>query len=232
MKTQNIIFAIAIICSSFVNANAQSYQNKKNEIGLFGEQKFSNSMNNAGKFGIFYRRENKENKFRRFQLFHTSLNSFSMNNPYSVIQHNDTIVSKYFVNNMSGFGLGYGIEKQRNFYKKVFLYAALDVRFTYKQHKFYNHVDTTVMSNVQYSSMVHFNSTSTRIPNYNAKGYYISVLPTIGAKIDIRNRIVVGTEMMMTTNVGFYSQKTTTNYTIFDLDMDLFTQKFYINYKF
>lgn len=233
MKTQNILFAIAIICSSFVKTNAQSTQKKVNEIGLFGEQKYYNSMNNAGKFGIFYRREIKENKFRRFQLFYTNFysNIYSYK-PYSIIQKNDTIISKRNFKNMKGFGIGYGIEKQRNFYKKVFLYAALDARFTYRKFDYFNYIDTSVLSTSQYTLMEHLNSTTTKIPNFTGNSFSVSILPTIGAKIDIKNRIVVGAEMMMTTSIGFQTQKENTTYTIFDFDMDLFTQKFYINYKF
>lgn len=184
-----LIFVTAAFATTFAQQQSikttstsplSSFAEKRNEMGIFGQASFGN-LNNQGQVlnGIQYKHWIKPNIGIRIM---GGFSPYSYNRRPIVLERmgNDTVkVSNYYHEANTVF-VGLGIEAQRHFYRRVFLYASLDIIGGYGT----GHAQTNTSLNSIYNPNQTF--ISNNLPDYLQGKYsrsYVKLLPNIGGKI-------------------------------------------------
>lgn len=237
------LLMIAALALATLNATAQDTEIApektkrmpgKNEIGLIGETfgtgHYGNS-NYSGGLGIQYKRWAKPNIAYRIMGSMGGYNHNSM--PKFVDKKGDTVFQTQTYSNIPMYFVGGGLEVQRHFYKKVTLYAALELRAGYGSGTY----DEVLVKEVQNDIIPHMGSSTihhevSTIARGDVSAFVIDVTPYIGAKINFK-RISVGTEAtivkfgMEAVDYSKYQGYSTGNF-----DMGNFRQRIFVNWRF
>ncbi|MCB9045330.1 MAG: hypothetical protein H6550_04220 [Chitinophagales bacterium] len=227
-----ILFALALPFA--LSANAQNEMSaeqtvpvRKNEIGLLGDPGIS-GYDPQSYNSIQYKRWVKPN--------HMAWRANVGYGKYSQYNHEiifpslgDTSVVQHSISDIPQVYAGIGAEMQRHFYKKVYMYAAVDLYATYGKGSTKDVLDLEVTDNNNAS--IFRNQSLVRA--YDATRFSIGVLPFVGVKLQF-SRISFGTEL-----TGIRMQYSSVNYSakpsdggLVDFDMGNFTQRVFINFRF
>lgn len=199
---------------------------KLNELGLLGETNFDIGDVSAT-IGVQYKRWTTNNRAYRLNFSYGEYNGGYRSEWLGV--SGDTLMERQSVSQVPVFYLGGGIEAQRRFFKRVYLYAAIDVRVGYGSGTTTDNIVRTVVKD-------NSSFTSVTPEGFPDKVTYFSAgaAPYIGAKLQF-NRISFGTEItavqteLVSINdpTRFYSTSTTIN-----MDLGTFSQRLYLLYRF
>ncbi|MCB9045331.1 MAG: hypothetical protein H6550_04225 [Chitinophagales bacterium] len=238
------VIAFLLIGSISICATAQETteitsrrQPGKNEIGIFltpistygNNSNYWGNSEYSGNAGLQYKRWVKPNIAYRII---GALGNYNQNNFFENSEkRGDTLYFRQANTNIPLYFIGGGLEVQRQFYKKVTLYAAVEVRAGYGTGE-YEEFLTKMLESQQMS----FNPNSyfgvTRVANSRASAFILDATPFIGGKINFR-RICIGTEASVV-KVGMEQVHfdNLPDYSIFNVALGSFRQRFYINYRF
>lgn len=197
---------------------------RKNEIGMLTDLGFSN--NNSG-IGIQYKHWKDEHKGIRANASYSSYN-YAASKVYFPAQ-GDTVFSMQALTDISTISVGLGVELQRHFYKKVYMYAAIDVYAVYGKGN----------TNEVFSRELSKNGENERLDYDIAKSYSSTifkagVLPLVGVKFNF-NRISFGTElsgMRMEYSSLKHDNGMPNTGGMVDFDMGNFSQRVFVNFRF
>ena len=107
----------------------------------------------------------------------------SVNNPFYYEIVNDTLSQYRLMKKEKGMYVGGGFEVQRNFYKKIYLYASADLRLGYTQGNFAERIELkTNNSNVNQTISIN----DYTLPNYKSSSYRLEMIPNIGVKLNLK----------------------------------------------
>lgn len=226
---------ILTICALLLNAISQAQQAriKTNEIGLFVETSTNNNNFNNRSFGLQYKKTNKPNHALRFQLLFNQSSLY--NEPYEYAIVGDTIKTKQVIQENHAIFLGFGLEKQRHFYKNCFLYASLDARLGYGSADYYRASSNRVidtLNNVYFSNSFRNFWAQEKINSIQSHRFGLDLMPSIGSKLVTRN-LVFGIETGLNLSNAYVTQKGSgiNNYSIYDLNISYFYYRLYVNYR-
>ncbi|HEY9178755.1 MAG TPA: hypothetical protein VIN07_13745 [Flavipsychrobacter sp.] len=196
----------------------------KNEIGLAGEVDFSDK-GFGGPTMIQYKRWARENMAYRINAGVGSYNHFNLNSYFGAV--GDTVFEKQTWQRATMAFAGAGVEMQRHFYKRVYLYAVVDLLAGYGSGETEDYLVRRVAVNGQ-------DHTESSLMSGRGKVsvFHINAAPFVGAKI-VFNRISFGTEISAI-NLSYTSKTDNLGYrnNIGDMNMGYLRQRFFINYRF
>ncbi len=233
MKFTTILTA-GILASAAAQAQeaeqpVQQPKYKKNEIGLFINPFGSNNTNGYEvPFGIQYKRWTTPNLGYRIMAGVGGYSTESSTIP-ELIQK-DTLYYKSSGTNMSMLFVGGGLDLQRKFMGKCYLYAAVEMRGGYG--KGYTHTsavrETAMISGNERSYTYQQTAYSSTITSL----FLIDATPYLGIKFAFR-RLVIGTELSaVATGIMKTSYDNSPAYSNSFFDMGQLQQRFYVNFRF
>lgn len=200
----------------------------KNEIGTIGSTTFGNASTDFDFVGVQYKHWVKPNYAYRIIGGYGNHSDFISRNITSVSNNGYTETTSY-ADIPTVYG-GIGVETHRQFYKRVYLFAAIDLLGSYGSGTAHQYT-TTYERESGTGSFV-----PVGIPtnlNYTVSQFSINVMPSIGAKFQF-NRISFGTEIcpIRTGLVVENSSRTFNNVATIDMYAGDLIQRFFVNFRF
>ncbi len=223
------LFALPAAAQEVEKPERRVIPERKQETGLFFESKFDSGNDNEDytQIGVNYKYWLKRNMGLRFSLSWTEFNTGNgaNNNYYNIIKvPNDTVSFTSQEKNMQYAAISGGLEFQRAFYKRFYLYAGADLRLGYGA----GYTDES-QTDVYYSQNGYYQSTQ-GINRYDLQSFMMGMSPFIGAKYNGR-RMVFGLELVQLSTFSFVKEDRY-NTTTSNVDMDWGITRIYLNYKF
>lgn len=205
----------------------------KNEIGFFTEIFNTNNWYNSNysaTAGLQYKRWAKPNIAYRIMgsLGHYSQQSAA----YFKEKRNDTVFQTQNYANIPMYFAGGGVEVQRQFYKKVTLYAAIELKAGYGAGTSEEvEIQEVQQASYPYGSPIYHHQSNTLRTN-DVSAFVMDVTPFIGAKLNFK-RLSLGTEISVI-KAGFehVNYDNMPNYGTGNFDAGNFRQRLYLNYRF
>lgn len=206
-----------------------SFSINKNEIGFFGQGSFGYpNLSGEAKAGLMYKRWVKPNVALRFsagvnplsKMYQPRIGTSTFNDSVRVF-YQDQNVNRYFVS--------IGIETQRHFYKRIHLFAGVDLTGGYGQGKQYNYsrdVPVDMADRYYYSNWGDGHISSTY------RSGYLGLSPYIGAKV-VHKRLTYGIEASLG-NLGVSYEKTGAEKAIYAPTFDQlnnYSIRFFLSYR-
>ncbi len=229
MRTALIALIVLTGSSSFAQDNTNTdilllKKYPKNEIGLASETNFGNEEF-GGPGMVQYKRWVRENMAYRVNAGVGTYHHFILDGYFGIV--GDTVLEKQTREQATMAFAGGGVEMQRHFYKRVYLYAAIDVLAGYGQGK----TEDYIVRKVEINGQDHRESTLVSGTG-NVSVFHLNLAPFIGAKV-VFNRISFGTEISAI-NLSYTSKTTSFGYksSIGDMNMGFLRQRFFIHYRF
>ncbi len=228
-----------VFLSLFVvfQGNAQTLDSSRNAIGVFGE---TNSMFSGtgdprySSSGLEYSKWNKKHLGYTVTIGYGNYSQTPSLASIRVVGF-DTLTGKRATVNISMGMIGFGVQAERQFYKKVYFFAGFHVQAGYGSGK----IDSTVTKeyNVQQVDPVTgFNYTNTVISfgaktSATANMFYMGFTPSVGVKLQFK-KFCIGAEFM--NYVTFRSIESEKGYTESSVDFDFanITQRLFVQYRF
>ena len=147
----------------------------------------------------------------------------------------DTLKTKTVNSNVNLGMVGFGIQAERRFYKKVYFFAGIQLRAGYGSGK----TDTTMSREYNYTQIdpvTGFTYQNTATSSYNKTGtgismFYLGFTPSIGAKLEFK-KFCVGTEFMNYFTYRSLKPNNGTASNMVDFDFGNITQRLFVQYKF
>lgn len=200
---------------------------KTHTIGTVAEIPFGDRQIQPG-IGIQYKRWVKHNRAWRIHATHNKL----VNNWLSASPriNGNTLYEQNTNSTIDLFYLGGGIEMQKQFYKRVYLFAAIDLRAGYGSGSYYTVERRTVFppDSMEYSSVYR---TTADLP---VSRFVIDTAPFVGVKL-LFKRLSFGTELSAI-SAGMTHIKIPdayrSSYSLIDVNVGVIRQRFFINYRF
>ena len=224
------MIAVAVIVSTLAQAQETESppikrQPGKNEIGMFVNP-VVNDHSYEMPFGLQYKRWTTPHLGYRILA---GVGGYGSESRATELIKNDTFYWSLTSTNMSMLFAGAGLEVQRRFVGKVYLYAALEFKAGYGQG--YTHT-SEVRETARVSAWERSYTYEQRaISSTTTSLFVLDTSPYVGAKLNFR-RWVIGTEVtalvtgLMKHNHGGY------NYSSLNFDFGQFQQRLYVNYRF
>lgn len=205
----------------------------KNEMGVFGEMFNFNNYNSssyATYAGLQYKRWAKPNIAYRIMGAAGEYNNNSI--PRFVDKRGDTLVQSQTYANVPMIFAGGGVEVQRQFLKRVYLYAAIELRAGYGSSS-YSEIQTKEVKKdfVPFTPYPVYNE-SFLVKSGNVSAFAVDVTPFIGGKINFK-RISLGTEIsVIKSGIQSIKYSDMPAYTTTDVSVGDFRQRVYVNFRF
>ncbi len=239
-----ILATVLLIGGISINATAQENTEAipkkvpgKNEIGVFAEP-ISTSGNNysynyssgySGNIGLQYKRWAKPNIAYRIM---GAIGSYNQN---SLIDDSkragDTLIAQYSGTDVPMYFVGAGVEVQRHFYRKVTLYAAIELKAGYG-NGYYDEFETRSLESQQSGYHPDYYYDIKHLRSERATAFIADVSPFIGAKLNFR-RITLGTELsVIKLGVESLAFEQRPGYGLTNVAVGDFRQRLYVNYRF
>ncbi len=187
IMTAALAVALSATATAQETSNEPAPVNRKSEIGLMGETSFGNNNNDNidGMAGIQYKKWVKPNAGYRIIVAYGQYSNFST--PKVLSKTGDTVTETHRRTEIPVAIVGGGLEMQRHFYKRIYLYAAAELRVGYGRGS-YDSIVVKRSEGTNYADAV----TGARINGVSL--FSVAAAPSIGAKF-VFNRIVFGTEL-------------------------------------
>jgi hypothetical protein len=203
---------------------------RKNEFGAFVQiNPYNNNKEDFNLMGFSYKTQKTERFTLRFMAAYGDYNTQDQKSYVSYVS--DTFVSKGTKTHISLGMLGGGIEVQRKFYKKVYLFAAVELRAGYGSGT----IDSFVQKDFASNSAGQLRITeSYGAGQGDANMFHASISPSIGAKLQFK-RISFGTEMFtaqLSYNNTTYRDARKYNMSVMNFDLGNISHRFFFNYRF
>lgn len=226
------LFIVPLLFVSML-ANAQdqpsdptkTHKPKLNELGLLGETNFG-TRDVSSTIGVQYKHWTTDNRAYRLNFSYGEYNGGYRAEWLGV--SGDTLIERQTISQVPVFYLGGGIEAQRQFFKRVYLYAAIDIRVGYGSGTTTdNIVRTVVKDNSSYTSITP-ETYPDRVTYFSA-----GAAPYIGAKLQF-NRLSLGTEItaVQTELVSVDDPTRFNTTTTINMNLGTFSQRLYLLYRF
>lgn len=207
----------------------------KHELGVFGQTNpYGNGNEDMNFAGLQYKTWANEHLGLRFLAAYSDYN-FKSSKFYQGAS-SDTSVSKWAQTHISLGVIGGGIEAQRRFFKRVYLFAAIEMRVGYGNgtidtsiEKAYTYTtpSTPQMPSATYSAVYGYGA-----GRGNANMFYLGVSPSIGAKLQF-NRLCIGLEMQAAQlSVKSIKYDNAPSYGVTDFELGNISHRFFINFRF
>ncbi len=185
-----VLFSLSSTAQESVTTEPITPKAKDKEVGVILQAAFGNSdAPTVPMAGLQFKKWKNEHFGIRTMAAYGGFNQYL--NTYKsgfITPRQDTLVEKY-TETVAGVGiLGIGVEAQRQFYKRVVLFAAVELRGGYGSGSEKDYTDVSVYS--QNSGSYNRAVTASR----DAKVYFIEFAPSIGAKLQFK-RWNVGLEL-------------------------------------
>jgi len=230
MKLIPFILAASFALSAIAQDETASIlpvKERKNEIGLLFDPGIS-GYNPQTHNSIQYKRWVKPDaKAYRLSIGYGKYNKYSGDIIYPNL--GDTVIKQHSLSDIPQIHAGVGVEMQRHFHKKVYMYAAVDLYAAYGSGKTDEVLDKEVFD--KNGESVYRNQEL--IGQSTTQHFTVGVLPLVGVKLQF-SRISFGTEL-----TGLKTEYTSQTYSskpstggILDFNMGEFTQRLFINYRF
>jgi hypothetical protein len=227
---------IVLLMAFSIVASAQSPEGKVNALGIYGESNgmFSGVGNPVmNTVGLQYNKWNK-----RHMGFVVTLGYGSYVQEPSIANNfligSDTLRGKIAKSHFDMGIVGFGIQAERQFYKKIYFFAGFQVRAGYGSGQ----VDTTIthqynvpqvdpVTGITYQNMV---MTAYGKTGSAASTFYVGLTPSVGAKLNFK-KFCIGTEFM---NYITYRSQTAAGRTdgLIDFDIANITQRIFVQCRF
>lgn len=202
---------------------------RNNEVGLFGQSVATSGYNSALSLaGVQYKRWLKPNVGIRAILAHGNYNSFQYT-PNNINFIGDTVINENLRTRVNMAFAGIGVEAQRHFYKRVYLFAGLELKGGYGSGF------TDTLYERQYKEPGHTSYTKdirdirSGTPNVNMT--YLGFSPSIGAKLQW-NRLIVGAEIFPAEMSVTFTNTSGVQTSSSDFNMGDLKQRIFIHYRF
>lgn len=205
----------------------------KNEIGFFAEIFNGNSWYNsnyAATAGLQYKRWAKPNIAYRIM---GSMGHYSQqSDAYFRQKRNDTVFQTQNYANIPMYFGGGGVEVQRHFYKKVTLYAAIELKAGYGAGTSEEvEIQEVQQANYPYGGPIYHHQTNTLRTN-NVTAFVMDVTPFVGAKLNFK-RLSLGTEVsIVRAGLEKVNYENIPDFSTGNFDASNFRQRLYLNYRF
>ena len=221
------MFSIVTLSSIAQDTTTVFPSHKKNGVGFIAEPTYYNPNDQSG-IGIQYKRWVRHNRAIRINA--TKNNWYSYGNYEPVNIAGNVLYEQNRSTSIDMYSLGLGVEIHKQFYRKVYLYAAMEILGSYGTGSYYNGKKSTeyLPDGTQLITYSLFN------PTYPVSRFTLSTVPFIGVKF-LFKRISIGTELsaIQTGIVSMkYSLPIDISNTYFDVTMGQFRQRFYVNFRF
>lgn len=221
-----VLATFAVLLS--LNSSAQEspkHEFRKHEIGI-GYRIPSNSSGAGGGIDLMYKNQRKENKFYRFLIGFQSPNTTFSQKRYSAI--GDTIMTNNNSYNYTTLFVGFGLQIQRHFYKRVFLTAAVDTRFHYGGGTYDNYY---VKIFYDADNLEKNDYTKTKLAAISA--FQWDLQPSIGAKFEF-SRVNFGIELtaLLSQFYSLHSKTSAYSSSLFDFDLGNNLTRAFIGFRF
>lgn len=228
-KNTLLILATLVANLSFGQEELILPANPTREIGLFGENVFTSTQSDIyGRVGIQYKNEFRENKLYRLMAGYGNYEYTSRKSYTKMV--GDTLFSTQLHADVPMFFIGGGFEMQRHFYKRLHLYAAVELNAGYGKGTYNDLLIKEKNENQVLEEHYLFVSSTASGP---VSTFALNATPFIGAKF-IWNRLILGSELSLVRSswqsVTFANAITESNMT-FDLGSSV-RQRIYLNYRF
>lgn len=231
MKHLFLVFVLAGF-ATVTNAQEQpsaaaTTADKKNEAGIYGQTGFGSSNSNM-EFSMFGAQYNRwVTPMLGFRIIAGFAHSSSSSSVATYSPHPDTVITRQrtYVYDMPV--VGFGLVTQRHFYKKVHLYAAMELTAAYGNGRADTIINTTYGQGASSSS---YTQRSSHTDN-NASLLLINLSPSIGAKLQFRH-LCAALELQPLQMTYRQEHINGSSYGIADFDLGNFTQRLVISYRF
>ncbi len=233
---KNILLAAGIIfISTTAFAQTKSLQvlavteEPQNEVGVFTHNTISNTSannRNVNMLGIQY--SHWKNERVGYRIMAGYGNHYSAGDIFRKTVNIDTFIDMRTRRVADLVKVGAAAQIQRKFYKRVYLFAAVELNVGYGKGKQDTLVDKTYMtSNYTYeNSGDYFGRPASDLTMWHA-----SLLPSVGAKL-VFKRITAGVEFFGI-NATYSTMKVNNKSNgLFDFDMGNLAQRFFLHYRF
>ena len=201
---------------------------RNNEVGLFSNAVISTSANNTLIMaGVHYKHWVKPNtayrtlvSFARYSMYDES--------PSSKAANNDTVYSVFSNTNVNMAFVGAGVEMQRHFYKRVYLFAALELRGGTGGGK----TEDYETSKYKEPGGTYYNTSDTRpLGIKNVSMTYVGFVPSIGGKLQF-NRVSFGAELCPMEMSYKSATMSGSRNGLLDFNLGVFSNRFFFNFRF
>lgn len=231
--SKTLLIALGIILT--IPATAQTTEatipaqpERNNEIGIFSNSVINTDATNTLMMtGLQYKRWVKPNTAYRTLVSYARYSTFDTR-PSTRPAANDTVFTVFSNSTVNMAFLGAGVEMQRHFYKKVYLFAALELRGGTGRGE----IEETEASQYRDAGSRQYMTADMRpLTTSNVNMTYVGFVPTIGAKLQF-NRVAFGAEIAPLE----MAYKSTTAYgntnSTFDFNLGTFSNRFFFNFRF
>ena len=193
--TRTLFLITSILITLPAIAQQREEKTRNNEIGLFADLNISSSSQHTEMYGVQFRHF-KNDIYRNNTLGYRILigtgsfkNEGGDNKRLYPGGNSDTVITSSLDRWQEINFIGVGVDAQRNFYKKIWLYAAVSITGGFGEARVDSNVRTYIRSTDRY---VDLHSERTRYSYGNA--FWIRVSPIIGAKVALAKILWVGLE--------------------------------------
>jgi hypothetical protein len=231
MKTLIVILFILLPTTLFAQRQSTSLSPKPrmNEIGMMlGTQSMSDEFT-LNTIGVQYKHWVNEYLGWRAMAGYANYQSKNLQSTYRYTP--DTIFSKQVKDHIDMPTISLGLEAQRRFYKRVYMYAALDLQAAYGK----GNADTLLTKKYATpgESRISSNDVTLHAPNKDVSMLLIGFTPTVGAKANF-NRFSVGLEISPIQATYRHVDRTNVQSpdAVIDLSLGSFVQRFFVTYRF
>ncbi len=229
-----------ILCISLllpVQLFAQNTDSVKHGIGLFAEMNTGfNSGQNASMttMGLQYTKKTKGPLSYNISLAYGNYENRPL--PLAGFIKGDTVYGRSVGHNIDLAVVGFGLEVQHQFYRKLYFFSGLQLRLGYGS----GNTDTAIMQQYNYSGPNPAGTSNNGVVTYetNERGpsatmFYAGLTPYFGLKLEFK-RFVIGTSFMNYFTVQSLNVKGggEGNGTEAGFDLSNLSQRFFITYKF
>ncbi len=191
MKTPSLIAAmLTLTFPAGIHAQSTetttSQKTSTSEIGIFGQTEFSQSNTNLSMMGIQFKKWMNEHVGFRVLGGYASYDALQA--PFFIGGAAGEAEERYVSHQISLGILGVGVEAQRQFYKRLYLFAGLELKGGYGSGTADTIIKTAYKHHGHYESNWDLNNGSG-----NATMTYLDFMPSIGAKIQF-SKLTFGVE--------------------------------------
>jgi hypothetical protein len=231
MKTLIVILSILLPATLFAQRQSTllSSEPRMNEIGIMlGNQSMSDEFT-LNTIGVQYKHWVNEYLGWRAMAGYANYQSKNLQSTYRYTP--DTIFSKQVKDRINMPTISLGLEAQRRFYKRVYMYAALDLQAAYGK----GNADTILTKKYATpgENRISFNDVTLHAQNKDVNMFFLGFTPTVGAKVNL-NKLSIGLEISALQATFRHPDRTNikASMSAIDLSFGSIVQRCFITYRF